>query len=715
MADAFFTNSPSTIITLDIDNNTEFSIPFEFLARKFVVVTLLGVDRKVLTLNSDYRFIAANKIRLEQPAPAGYQRIEIRRFTSTTDRLVSFVDGSILRANDLNLAQVQTIHVAEEARDLTSYTIGVNDSGDLDARNRKIVNVANGTDSFDAVNLGQLRQFDTSTGINAEKAALSAAKAKESELNAANSEARCVVAEAKAIASAGTAMTAASDANRSKVEAKQAEEHSVQILEDVLSASGPSTELVAKVNKAESDAATALTTATETKEALNNLSASSIPTSSGSSVQQTIDNVYIVTGSVNIANPYWGAPSTDTADPAAAEANRAAIQKMLNSGAKMCSLDSKPRYLVDTLIMDTRGQTFCGQGKDDEGLIFYGGDVPIISRANPSNLNGMGKSGMRVEHMRIADRSPNRVNAWSIDLTNGDSNGVDSIFLDGLAGLGATANYGVALGLAYGSTLQPNVAPTFVCHIRNSRLSLAKAILNTSDSYVEDNEIWANFRNFTIQIGAGGNLVQGNQFVPGSQAGLLFKSQNNFLINIMRVIGNYFDGSYDSIITGAGIACDQNSGIMTSTFSDNTFWHINGIGASFTVFNESEFRGIFEDCASADAAGTPDLYIEAMSGSRIDCTHKRSAIAPKTNAQRVNMSPPVQAVATIGGAVNHIKQNVTSASTYAGTQIGNPAYVVDEGKILNRAVDQIPVNGTIQVKGGVAYFCVNNIWKPITA
>lgn len=45
----------------------------------------------------------------------GYMTIELRRVTSTTDRLVDFTDGSILRAYDLNVAQIQTMHVAEEA------------------------------------------------------------------------------------------------------------------------------------------------------------------------------------------------------------------------------------------------------------------------------------------------------------------------------------------------------------------------------------------------------------------------------------------------------------------------------------------------------------------------------------------------------------------------------------------------------------------------
>ncbi|MGL5784541.1 MAG: phage tail fiber protein, partial [Alphaproteobacteria bacterium] len=123
------TRAPSTIVTINLTGQTDFNIPFEYLARKFVVVTLLGTDRKVLTLNTDYRFVSKTVISLANPTPAGYTQLELRRETSATERLVDFHDGSILRAYDLNLSQIQTLHVAEEARDLTADTIGVNDEG----------------------------------------------------------------------------------------------------------------------------------------------------------------------------------------------------------------------------------------------------------------------------------------------------------------------------------------------------------------------------------------------------------------------------------------------------------------------------------------------------------------------------------------------------------------------------------------------------------
>ena len=153
-------NVIKTVLTYQLDgSNRDFNIPFEYLARKFVVVTLIGVDRKVLTINTDYRFATRTTISLTKAwGPSdGYTTIELRRVTSTTDRLVDFTDGSILRAYDLNVAQIQTMHVAEEARDLTADTIGVNNDGHLDARGRRIVNLANAVDDRDAVPLGQLK------------------------------------------------------------------------------------------------------------------------------------------------------------------------------------------------------------------------------------------------------------------------------------------------------------------------------------------------------------------------------------------------------------------------------------------------------------------------------------------------------------------------------------------------------------------------------
>ena len=215
--------APNTIKVYQLTGQTEFIVPFEYLARKFVVLTLLGVDRKILTLNVDYRFVTKTKISLTKPTTAGYDKLEIRRETLATERLVDFHDGSILRSYDLNLSQVQTLHVAEEARDLTADTIGVNDDGALDARGRKIVNLGNGRrGSHDAANMLQLAEYDTSTLNNADRAEamkdlaealasqanehrkaaqVSETKAKTSETNSKTSETKAKTSETNADAS----------------------------------------------------------------------------------------------------------------------------------------------------------------------------------------------------------------------------------------------------------------------------------------------------------------------------------------------------------------------------------------------------------------------------------------------------------------------------------------------------------------------------------
>lgn len=186
-----------TVMTYPLTGAVDFAITFEYLARKFVTVTLIGKERKELVLNQDYRFTTKTQITTSRAwtSSDGYQMIEIRRFTSATERLVDFADGSILRAYDLNIAQIQTLHVAEEARDLTADTIGVNNDGHLDARGRRIVNVADGIELGDAITLGQVTRWNESA-LNSKNAAKvsennskdSENKAKASETNAKNSE-----------------------------------------------------------------------------------------------------------------------------------------------------------------------------------------------------------------------------------------------------------------------------------------------------------------------------------------------------------------------------------------------------------------------------------------------------------------------------------------------------------------------------------------------
>lgn len=151
----------STITTFALSGSVKFPVNFEYLARRFVVVTLIGLTRTELKLNVDYRFTSKMEIETaEQYGPSqGYTTIEIRRVTSATDRLVNFTDGSILRSYDLNIAQIQSLHIVEEVRDSEFFMLSDNADGNLDARNRRIVNVGAPVAATDAVRLQDLNSI----------------------------------------------------------------------------------------------------------------------------------------------------------------------------------------------------------------------------------------------------------------------------------------------------------------------------------------------------------------------------------------------------------------------------------------------------------------------------------------------------------------------------------------------------------------------------
>lgn len=206
--------SPNTIRVYDLDGSVDFPVAFDYLARRFVVVTLLGVDRKELVQGSDYTFLTDNMIRLSGTLDTtGYSAIEVKRVTSTEESLVVFNDASILTASDLNLSDLQVVHIAEEGRDIASDSLGSDDDGNLDARGRRLVNLADPVNEQDAVSKHYYDTQVDGVGQNAQAAEAAAAEALASQVAAAASQ-------AAASASASTASSSASSALASENKAK---------------------------------------------------------------------------------------------------------------------------------------------------------------------------------------------------------------------------------------------------------------------------------------------------------------------------------------------------------------------------------------------------------------------------------------------------------------------------------------------------------------
>lgn len=108
-------------ITQFPSGNTRYRIEFDYLARTFVVVTLVNSSNpalnRVLEVGRDYRFLSPTMIEMLVDQ-SGFDIVRIHRQTGT-DLVVDFRNGSVLTASDLTNSELQAIHIAEEGRDQT--------------------------------------------------------------------------------------------------------------------------------------------------------------------------------------------------------------------------------------------------------------------------------------------------------------------------------------------------------------------------------------------------------------------------------------------------------------------------------------------------------------------------------------------------------------------------------------------------------------------
>lgn len=182
----------STIIIYEGDGTTtDFTVPFDYLKKSFVTVrlgtgtTLTGGDYG--DTGSDYYFLDKTTIRLKV-APASGESLTIRRYTSATERVVTFKDASILKATDLDTSQVQAVHIAEEGRDILEDSLSVNREGNWDAKGKRIINVGAAVSDGDAMTYG-IYKADALGALHSKIAAEKARdRAVEAETNSKKSE-----------------------------------------------------------------------------------------------------------------------------------------------------------------------------------------------------------------------------------------------------------------------------------------------------------------------------------------------------------------------------------------------------------------------------------------------------------------------------------------------------------------------------------------------
>ncbi|EPQ9341949.1 pyocin knob domain-containing protein [Klebsiella quasipneumoniae] len=426
---------------------------------------------------------------------------------------------------------------------------------------------------------------------------------------------------------------------------------------------------------------------------------------------------YIITGRANIRNPRWNAPVSDLPDPEASVANSEAINLMLSSGNKYVELDDSVRYISNTLIPQD-SITIVGAGRSVSSLIWCGGDRPIISRGNYQESNAKGISNIRLIDLKIQDNAPYRNQHYSIDLSNGNSCGLERCWLDGNSGSSPGDKYGVLLGTSK-SCKDPNMK-SFVAHFRDSRLSKATLVMNTTDYYISGCELWGDDRLNAVELGGGGTIADGTQIVPGCNSGIFLFNNFGYDIDTLKIIGVYFDGSTNKhLFTGWGILSDKGVGLVSAEIIGCDFWHLNKGGVYLNRFYSSTLQSNFRDCDSDDT-GESDIIIDDIFSSYIYNRHFRS-VAPKSNlTKRVSIASPYVLNGKKGYPISSVGGQVAFSSSYSKSVcintecfefLGGSARTVDhyanfpspyefEGKVINVA--------------GMPYFSDGNVFSSLS-
>ena len=137
------TNLKTSVTYKGNGTQKQFDFPFDYLRKAFVKVSVNNAIVDGYTI--DNRSVIFNI------APASNDVIVIYRET-TTDRLVSWADASVLKAADMTISQVQQLHIIEESKEWSIVnSMVLNGDNEWEGRNHKIVNVLDPTAPQDVV------------------------------------------------------------------------------------------------------------------------------------------------------------------------------------------------------------------------------------------------------------------------------------------------------------------------------------------------------------------------------------------------------------------------------------------------------------------------------------------------------------------------------------------------------------------------------------
>lgn len=393
------TNLKTSVTYKGNGTQKQFDFPFDYLRKAFVKVSVNNAIVDGYTI--DNRSVIFNI------APASNDVIVIYRETST-ERLVSWADASVLKAADMTISQVQQLHVIEEGRDWTTTNAMVlNASSEWEGRNHKIANVLDPTAPQDVVTKHYMEtvqggfvqentaikneaakqaQIATTKANEADKAMkaakASADKAKASEVAAKNSEDAAKVSADKAKTSENNALTHETNAKASADKAKASE-----------------TKAATSANEAKDAASQAKTSATDAQRAASQADTSAVQAGHAMSTATTKAEEANVSAANAKKSEELAKKYSDMAYDVVADANAIpypTIDIIVGGGSVPDPSSDADNFVMS--VVDNKGTLEVTKGNNKTTKISF---VKTVNNISPTegnvNVNGGGGGGLNAD------------------------------------------------------------------------------------------------------------------------------------------------------------------------------------------------------------------------------------------------------------------------------------------------------------------------------
>jgi hypothetical protein len=370
-------------------STTAYTIPFGYIDSSHLVVTVGGVTK---TLNTDFTLTSASTLTFNS-APANAATIKIERVTST-NALVTYQQGALISADDLNTTNTQAVYVSEEAKGVST-----------DAKTSADAAAASAATSATTVSTNivaiQAASGNAAAAAASETAAASSqAAAATSETNAATSESNALTYKTASETAKAASETAKTAAETAKTAAETAETNAAASATSAASsASTATTQAATATTQATNAASSASTATTQASTATTEASAATSQASTASTKASEAS-----TSATNAATSATSAATAQTAAEAARDSALAAFDnfddKYLGAKSSAPTVDNDGDALVSgSLYYDTTanamqvytGSTWVAAYASLSGALLVTNNLSDVNNAATSATNlGLG-------------------------------------------------------------------------------------------------------------------------------------------------------------------------------------------------------------------------------------------------------------------------------------------------------------------------------------